>query len=363
MANFDTVDNCTTWTEALNTLPTPHALQSWEWGEFKSRWGWSARRLLWTEARRPVAAAQILQRPIPYTPWNFLYVPKGPLLDYADLSLARQILADLEAYARQNRSLFIKIDPDVPVQVGEPRPDEPLEPAGRAFLDLLKERNWSFSPEQIQFRNTVLIDLRSEPDELLAAMKSKWRYNIRLARRKGVTVRPGGVEDLALFYEMYAATGRRDGFLIRPEPYYLDVWGHFLAAGRAEMLLAEVDGEPVAGLILFLFGATAWYMYGASTEQHRQLMPNHALQWAAICKARERGCRRYDLWGAPDRFDESDRLWGVYRFKQGFGGRVIQGVGAFDYPVNRWLYRVFTKALPRLRALAGRLKAGISPIE
>jgi lipid II:glycine glycyltransferase (peptidoglycan interpeptide bridge formation enzyme) len=118
----------------------------------------------------------------------------------------------------------------------------------------------------------------------------------------------------------------------------------------------------VAGLILFLFGSTAWYMYGASTGEHRQLMPNHALQWAAICKARERGCRRYDLWGAPDKFDESDRLWGVYRFKQGFGGQLIQGVGAFDYPVNRWLYRAFTNALPRLRAFAGRLKAAIPSI-
>ena len=207
-----------------------------------------------------------------------------------------------------------------------------------------------------------MIDLRPEPDELLAAMKSKWRYNIRLARRKGVEIRAGTVDDLTKFYEMYAATGRRDGFLIRPEPYYLDVWSHFLAAGRAEMLLAEVDGEPVAGLILFWFGSTAWYMYGASTGQHRQLMPNHALQWAAICQARDRGCTRYDMWGAPDRFDEADRLWGVYRFKQGFGGQVIQGVGAFDYPVHRWLYRAFTTALPQLRTLAGRLRAGIRPI-
>ncbi len=359
MANFQTVDNCTKWTEILNALPNPHALQSWEWGEFKSRWGWSAQRLLWSEAGQTVAAAQILRRSIPYTPWNFLYVSKGPLLDYADLSLARQILADLEEYARQSRALFIKIDPDVPRQLGEPQPDRPPEPAGQAFLNLLKAREWCFSAEQIQFRNTVIIDLRPEPDELLAAMKSKWRYNIRLARRKGVAIRAGGAEDLSLFYGMYAATGQRDGFLIRPEPYYLDVWSHFLATGQAEMLLAEVDGEPVAGLILFLFGLTAWYMYGASTGRHRQLMPNHALQWTAICKARERGCRRYDMWGAPDRFDESDRLWGVYRFKQGFGGQVIQGVGAFDYPVNRWLYRSFIKALPRLRSSASRLKAGI----
>jgi len=363
MPNFEAIHNRVEWNKALDSLPNAHALQSWDWGDFKERWGWSVQRFLWSEASQPVAAAQILQRPIPYTPWNFLYVPKGPLLDYNDLSLAQQILADLEDHARQTRALFIKIDPDVPRQLGEPRPDRPPEAAGQVLLDLLKKRSWCFSPEQIQFRNTVIIDLTPEPDDLLAAMKSKWRYNIRLAERKGVTIRSGSVDDLTSFYKMYAETANRDGFLIRPEPYYWDVWSQFLKIGQAEMLLASVDDELVAGLILFVFGQTAWYMYGASTGQHRRLMPNHALQWAAICRARARGCVRYDMWGAPDRFDESDRMWGVYRFKQGFGGQVVQGIGAFDYPVNRFLYQSFTKTLPRLRALLRRLKSGTFPIE
>jgi lipid II:glycine glycyltransferase (peptidoglycan interpeptide bridge formation enzyme) len=109
-------------------------------------------------------------------------------------------------------------------------------------------------------------------------------------------------------------------------------------------------------LILFIFGQTAWYMYGASTGQYRQLMPNHLLQWQAICRAKERGCARYDLWGAPDVFDQTDRLWGVYRFKRGFGSQVVQGLGAFDYPVNRPVYWAFTVALPRLRLMMRRLK-------
>jgi lipid II:glycine glycyltransferase (peptidoglycan interpeptide bridge formation enzyme) len=154
---------------------------------------------------------------------------------------------------------------------------------------------------------------------------------------------------------MYAETAVRDGFLIRPGAYYRDVWQQFLACGQAELLLAEIGKERVAGLMLFIFGQTAWYMYGASTGQHRSSMPNHALQWAAMCRARERGCRRYDMWGAPDVFDESDRMWGVYRFKQGFGGQVVQGLGAFDYPVNRPLYWAFTVAMPRVRSLARRM--------
>lgn len=350
MFKLQTTYDPAVWERTLVSLPTAHALQSWAWGEFKSRWGWQAERLLWFKHDTPVAAAQILRRAIPRTPWSFLYVSKGPALDYGNPALAAQVLADLESYARRTRALFIKIDPDVPRAYGEPQPGQPLEPVGQATLDLLAQRGWRFSPEQIQFRNTVLINLTPEPEALLEAMKPKWRYNIRLAERKGVTIQPGSAADLPAFYAMYTQTAARDGFLIRPAAYYQDVWQQFLAAGQAELLLASVEGQVVSGLILFIFGPTAWYMYGASTGQRRETMPNHLLQWAAICRARERNCCIYDMWGAPDVFNEDDRMAGVYRFKSGFGGQVVQGLGAFDYPVNRPLYWAFTTALPRLRA-------------
>ena len=223
---------------------------------------------------------------------------------------------------------------------------------------MLIRRGWRFSTEQIQFRNTVIIDLKPDLDDLLAAMKSKWRYNIRLAKRRGVTVRPGTPADVAGFYGMYAETARRDGFLIRPRAYYEDVWLRFLETDQAELWLASVEDEPVAGLMLFVFAGTAWYMYGASTGQHRHLMPNHLLQWTALCQAKARGCSRYDMWGAPDVFDESDSMWGVYRFKQGFGGQVVQGLGAFDYPVQPALYGTFMVAMPKARTWLRRLKGG-----
>jgi len=352
------VDNRPEWDQALAGLPAAHVLQSWAWGEFKSRWGWTAERLLWLADGAPAAAAQILARPIPYTPWRFLYVSKGPALAYGNSGLAGQVLADLEDYSRRAGALFIKIDPDLPRRYGEPDEGCPPEPAGQAALALLAQRGWRFSPEQIQFRNTVWLDLSPAPDELLAGMKGKWRYNIRLAERKGVAIRPGTAVELPLFYRMYAETGARDGFLIRPEAYYLDVWRQFIELGQAELLLATVGDEVVAGLILFFFGPTAWYMYGASTGQQRQLMPNYLLQWQALCRARARGCRRYDLWGAPDRFEAGDPMWGVYRFKQGFGGQVVQGLGAFDYPARPALYWAFVQALPRLRAVWRRLRRG-----
>ena len=356
MPQFELIQDPKLWNQSLVSLPEAHALQSWEWGEFKSRWGWSAVRLLWQQGDRPVAGAQILARPIPSTPWQFMYVSKGPALDYNDSALVVIVLGDLEMYARENGAIFIKIDPDVARQYGEPELGNRLEPVGQTVLQLLNQRGWHFSPEQIQFRNTVVIDVTSDPDDLLARMKSKWRYNIRLAQRKGVEVKVAGRQDLLIFFQMYTETAQRDGFLIRPEAYYLDVWQRFIEIDQAELLLASVGNEVVAGMMLFFFGQRAWYLYGASTEHHRKLMPNHLLQWIAISRAKNRGCIVYDMWGAPDIFDETDGMWGVYRFKKGFGGQVLQGIGAYDYPVRPRLYRAFTQTLPQARSLVRRLK-------
>ncbi len=341
------------FTDSLLRLPNPHVLQGWEWGDFKSRWGWQPTRLLWRDADdKPAAAAQVLRRAIPKTPWSMLYVSKGPIWDYTNLNLTQQILADLEAYARQQKALFIKIDPDVPLAF-DPADAAPHAP-GLAVKKLLQTRGWRYSPQQIQFKNTVLIDLRPTEEELLAAMKSKWRYNIRLARRKGVTIRQGGVDDLEAFYQLYAVTSQRNGFLIRPKAYYFDLWRQYLSqtsASKATLLLARVNNAPVAGLMLFHFGKTAWYLYGASDNKHRNLMPNHLLQWEAIRLAKAAGRHTYDMWGAPDVFDESDSMWGVYKFKIGFGGLTRQGLGAYDYPVHALKYQAYIKLLPRLLAI------------
>ncbi|HHJ05870.1 MAG TPA: peptidoglycan bridge formation glycyltransferase FemA/FemB family protein [Anaerolineae bacterium] len=341
------------FTDSLLRLPNPHVLQGWEWGDFKSRWGWQPTRLLWQDADgKPAAAAQVLRRAIPKTPWSMLYVSKGPIWDYTNLNLTQQILADLEAYARQQKALFIKIDPDVPLAF-DPAAAAPHAP-GLAVKKLLQTRGWRYSPQQIQFKNTVLIDLRPTEEDLLAAMKSKWRYNIRLARRKGVTIWQGGVDDLEAFYQLYAVTGQRNGFLIRPKAYYFDLWRQYLSqtsASKATLLLARVNNAPVAGLMLFHFGKTAWYLYGASDNKHRNLMPNHLLQWEAIRLAKAAGRHTYDMWGAPDVFDESDSMWGVYKFKIGFGGLTRQGLGAYDYPVHALKYQAYIKLLPRLLAI------------
>ncbi len=345
-----------TWETLLAQLPNPHALQRWEWGEFKARWGWQPTRLAWQNATgHPLAAAQILRRPIFNTPWNMLYVAKGPACNYTDPDLVQQVLGDLETFARQNRAIFIKIDPDVPLACG-PAEDAPIHPPGQVVKRLLNTRGWRYSTQQIQFKNTVLLNISLSEEALLAAMKPKTRYNIRLAARKGVTVRQGGLDDLETFYQLYAVTSRRDGFVIRPQAYYMDVWQHYLQANAATLLLAWFNGAPIAGVMLFYSGQTAWYMYGASNNSFRNVMPNHLLQWEAMKAAQEAGCTTYDMWGAPDIFNASDPMWGVYRFKLGFGGLTRHGLGAYDYPVYSTMYNLYVRLLPQVLAWLRRIR-------
>jgi peptidoglycan pentaglycine glycine transferase (the first glycine) len=323
------------WNDAVARLPQAHVLQSYEWGEFKSRHGWRPFRLLFVRRGAEVAAACVLLRRLPRGPWAVMYTPKGPCLDYEDSDLLAMVLDRLEETSRQQRAIFLKIDPDVPADRSD-------------VTRLLEGRGWHASREQIQFRNTMLVDLRPSEQELLGGMKSKWRYNVRLAQRRGVEVVEGGMDDLPLFYEMYTTTSARDEFIIRPFSYYADAWGTFVSQGRAQLLLARHEGEVLAGQILFHFGNKAWYMYGASTDRHRHLMPNHLLQWEAMRWARARGCAVYDMWGAPDVMDESDPMWGVHRFKEGFGGEFTSYLGAYDYPASRLLYWLYTAVMPRL---------------
>ncbi|MEA3345117.1 MAG: peptidoglycan bridge formation glycyltransferase FemA/FemB family protein [Chloroflexota bacterium] len=337
------------WNQVLAQFPQGHLLQSYEWGEVKGRWGWQPLRFLLREGGERLAVASVLRRPVPHTPFCLLYVPKGPAFDYEDLSLWPKVLGTLEELSRRQKAIWLKIDPDLRRNVGVENSE--LEPVAEAVIELLEERGWRFSPEQIQFRNTMLMDLRPSEEDILMDMHSKTRYNIRLSGRKGVRVEEVGEDGLPQFYDLYAETSARNDFLIRPFAYYRDVWQTFLREGLAELFLAYYEGLCLAGLILLRWEERAWYMYGASSNEERQRMPNYALQWAAIRWAKAQGCATYDLWGAPDVFDESDPLWGVYRFKRGFGGQVVRHLGAYDFPVYPLLYRLFNLLLPRYRAL------------
>lgn len=349
------------WDRIVAALPAPHFMQSAEWAQVKAAYGWTPLPHVWKSPKGEIrAAAMILERaaslPVLPVTQRIWYVPRGPLLtDWEAPELRAQVLSDLLRLARQRGALLLKIDPEVPVATGEPGgSDDTPQPAGLAFQAELQQGGWQFSTDQIQFRNTILIDLSPNHADMLARMKSKTRYNIRLARRRGVSIRPAAREDFDLLYRMYAETSVRDGFVIRDQAYYQQAWQTFHGAEMAEGLIAEVEGEPVGGVMIFRFAGRAWYVYGMSLEKHREKMPNHLLQWEAMVRARSAGCDVYDLWGAPDEFTEQDPMWGVYRFKQGLGGMVVRTIGAWDYPLQPMKYRLYIGLLPRVLSILRR---------
>lgn len=367
------------WNQIISALPNPHFLQTYEWGQVKAKYGWTPLYAVWgangefkVEANPEtlssfvfpvVAAALVLKKSVIRRGFaarlSILYAPKGPLMDWENASLRKRVLDDLQSFAKRQGAIFLKLDPDVVLGTGVPNSDgDSVDSGGQAVMSELKGRGWVFSADQIQFRNSVLIDLNPTEDEMLARMKQKTRYNVRLAEKKGVTVRVGNLEDLPMLYRMYAETSIRDGFVIRDEGYYQTVWKLFMANVQSPItnpqlpitipLIAEVDHDPVAAIFLFLFAGRAYYVYGMSRDAHREKMPTYLLQWEAMKRAKAAGCTVYDLWGAPEVFDESDSMWGVYRFKEGLGGEVVRTLGAWDYAPNVLWYKLYAEVMPRL---------------
>jgi lipid II:glycine glycyltransferase (peptidoglycan interpeptide bridge formation enzyme) len=328
----------TSWDDLVAHSECGHLLQTQSWAALKSEFGWESQLVTRREADDLVAGAQLLTRWSPLLRlFSVAYVPKGPVVDWRNTERVRAILGDLLASARQRRAILLRIEPNLPES--EMVAVEPVLaacgfwPAGRS----------------VQPRRTILVDISGDEDEILGRMKQKTRYNIRLAGRKEVTVREGGREDLADFNRLMQVTGGRNAFGVHSADYYRAAYDLFSAEERVGLLLAEYAGRPLAALMVFALGDTAWYLYGASSDEERRRMPAYLLQWEAIRWARARGCCRYDLWGVPDADEETleanftkrtDGLWGVYRFKRGFGGQLKRWAGAYDHVLNRPLYQI-----------------------
>ncbi|MDD2521869.1 MAG: peptidoglycan bridge formation glycyltransferase FemA/FemB family protein [Anaerolineaceae bacterium] len=306
--------------------PDAHLLQLPEWAEFKSHFGWQSQVF-----NSQTAAAQVLFRTLPLG-YSIAYLTKGPLGSNWS-SLWSQI--DMEC--RKRKAVFLQIEPDVNL---------PLPAESEAYFaeGFIREEH------TIQPRRTVLVSLEADEDELLLAMKQKTRYNIRLAAKKGVEVRP--TDDVIGFYEMMQTTGNRDNFAVHSLNYYQNAYDIFASSGKCVLLAAYFEETPLAYLMLFLTGSRSWYFYGASDNNQRNLMPTYLLQWEAMRWAKARGATEYDLWGIPDADEDeleanfterSDGLWGVYRFKRGFGGQVVRSSPAFIKIYKPLLYRLYQK--------------------
>jgi peptidoglycan pentaglycine glycine transferase (the first glycine) len=315
-------------------VPDCHLLQTPEWGILKSSFGWSICHVIEGDY-----GAQVLFRLLPMN-LKLAYIPMGPIGDWLP-----DLLPALDTICSDEGAFMLKIEPDHPW-------DEDM--AGK-----LNQTGFRVSTQTIQPPRTILVDLEGDEDAILGRMKQKTRYNIRLAGRKGVIVRPW--DDIATYAAMTQETAERDAFGAHNQAYFQTAYDLFHLTGMCELLVAEVQGEPVAALMVFAHGRRAWYLYGASRDTHREKMPTYLLQWEAMRWAKSKGCQVYDLWGIPDADENSleaqftsrsDGLWGVYRFKRGFGGTVSRTMGAWDRIYNPFVYGLY-KAAARFRGMGG----------
>lgn len=326
----------TQWDAFVTSQPHGHILQTWTWGVLKSQFGWTADRIAVTRNDRIVAGAVVLFRPLPLRLGTLAYIPKGPLLDFDDEAATSELLHGLDRPLKRCRSILLKIEPD--------RVDNP------AFGVQLANLGFRPSPQTIQPQRTITIDITRSDGEILAALHPKTRYNIRLAAKKDIIVREGQPSDLPAFNALMQTTGERDGFAVHSAEYYEAVHRLFVPTGQAKLFVATYQAHVIAGIFVFAQGDRAWYFYGASGEAERQRMPNYALQWAGMQWAKSVGCQEYDLWGVPDEdeatletqyLERHEDLWGVYRFKRGFGGQLVRFVGAFDRVYDPLLYKAY----------------------
>jgi lipid II:glycine glycyltransferase (peptidoglycan interpeptide bridge formation enzyme) len=320
------------WDVFLAQQPDAHLLQTSAWGRLKSEFGWQSAYLA-----AGAAGAQVLFRRLPLG-LKLAYIPRGPVISGNPEEAARawtDLLPEMDALCRRRGAFMLKIEPDIWEQPGAPGETPP-----------------GFRPavQEIQPPRTLLIDLAGDEAQLLGRMKQKTRYNIRLAQKKGVQVQPAS--DLETFHHLMLVTGQRDAFGVHSLAYYRRAYELFRVQDQCALLVASCAGEPLAAIMVFARGQRAWYFYGASSDAHRELMPTYLVQWEGLRWARERGCRSYDLWGVPDADEaaleanftkRSDGLWGVYRFKRGFGGVLCRAQGPWDrvyrplwYAFYRW---------------------------
>lgn len=329
---------------------TGHVFQSYEWGEIKRMSGWVPSRYFLEKDEEVVGAFSILARKFPKIKKRIFYIPCGPALDLGDREKVDKFSDALRGIAKREGAVFLKIDPPIK----DDRQDVKDNLVGAGFK-ACSDGSGSF--EGIQPRCVMHLDISGSLDGILQRMDHKWRYNIRLAERKGVTIRPASSEeDLRMFYRILEVTGKRDDFLIRNIAYFDKLLKTLEPAGMARLFIAEYEGKTIASTIALLFGDKCWYVYGASGNEHRNLMPNHALQWAMIKWAKENGCPVYDFRGIPCDLDPSHPLHGLVRFKKGFGAYPVKYIGEYEMKFSRFFSWMHKRGMPVYTSLRKLLR-------
>lgn len=307
-----------------------HFMQTPFWAGVKPGWGHDI--LVLREAGKICAGVLLLRRKISGTHFCMLYAPRGPVCPENRLE---EFLGEIIQYARKRRAYCLKIDPYVSAENAE----YGARLCGMGFLQLPAGEMGNTQPKFV-----YQVDIAGkDPAQILQGFTPKARYNTRVAERRGVRVTQGGSERAGEFYRLLVETGRRDGFAVRQEAYYYNLLEQM--GSHAQLFLAELEGAPIAGAIAIWFGKRVWYLYGASSQEHREAMPNYLMQYRMMLWAAENGCEVYDMRGISGDFSEDNPLYGLYRFKKGFGGRAEELSGEYELAVNSCVYALYRAAM------------------
>ena len=327
----------------VQSHPKGNFAQSYLWGKQKPMWQWDAIAVRGEDGAIRGSLA-VMTRKVPGIGRTLMYGCRGPVCDLDDRETFSQLLDGAKALAKKYKSYVIKIDPDVPSS------NTAFSSMLQSFGFRAKEGGKNFEAIQPRYVFRLNVEGKTE-EELLANFHQKWRYNIRLAERKGVTVRVCGKEMVPAFSDLMLTTGVRDGFVTRKPEYFAAMLDNLGEHARLYMAFDPND-TPIAGTLAIHYGDKVWYLYGASSNEHRNLMPNYLLQWRMIQWAIETNCRIYDFRGVSGDVSEDNLLYGLFRFKQGFGGDFTEFVGEMDLvlsPVIYWAVEHGTSVFKELR--------------
>ena len=283
---------------------------------------------------------------------NLLYSSRGPICDVHDIGVMSQITEGAKEIAKKYKAMVLRIEPDIT------KDDEAFREVVTSLGYKIKDDAKDFKDE-IQPRFVFRLNIAGKSyDEISAGFKQKWRYNIKLATKKGVTIKDGTKEDLKDFHRIMIETGKRDGFIIRPLEYFEKMYD-CLGKEHMKILMAYHEGQPISGVIPIFYGNKTWYLYGASSNNHRNLMPNYLLQSEMIKMAIDRKCDVYDFRGVSGVVDESHPQYGLYRFKQGFGATFTEFIGEIYMPfkpITYSIYKFSEKTFRTLRQIKMKIK-------
>lgn len=320
------------WDDYVQQQPHVHFFELHAWAVLKQSDSWdSFRQLAVVEHNRIIAGAQIVFRRLPFRLGKVAYVAMD--MDASDT--ASRILWDaIDQAAQDNGARFLKWEPGILFD------EEQLDFAALGFRK---------SPQHIQPAATILIDISGDDDTILKRMNQGTRRKIRQSSKKGINYDEGTRADMQKFIDIMQETGTRQEIDIFSPAYYQRAYD-LLVPDHAALILAEHEGDVLAGVVVVAAGQNAWYLYGASSNIKRSLMAAYGVQWQAIQWAKARGCTRYDMWGIPNADKETleaefEGKWGIYGFKRGWGGEIVYSPGAWDKVYDPLVYRAYLLAL------------------